>query len=68
LNIGGCRHPRRGGGEPGPLLSDDPRLLFTRYSERYFPVADDLVRYLGTLLGLPAAEALDAYPVTGGCR
>jgi thioredoxin reductase len=28
------------------LLSDDPRLLFTRYSERYFPVADDLVRYL----------------------
>jgi thioredoxin reductase len=28
------------------LLSDDPRLLFTRYSERYFPDADDLVRYL----------------------
>jgi thioredoxin reductase len=28
------------------LLSDDPRLLFTRYSERYFPAADDLVRYL----------------------
>lgn len=28
------------------LLSDDPELLFTRYSERYFPPADDLVRYL----------------------
>jgi thioredoxin reductase len=28
------------------LLSDDPRLLFTRYSERYFPDADDLLRYL----------------------
>ncbi|MDI5965591.1 NAD(P)-binding domain-containing protein [Streptantibioticus silvisoli] len=28
------------------LLSDDPSLLFTRYSERYFPSADDLVRYL----------------------
>jgi thioredoxin reductase len=28
------------------LLSDDPRLLFTRYSRRYFPAADDLVRYL----------------------
>lgn len=28
------------------LLSDDPELRFTRYSERYFPDADDLVRYL----------------------
>jgi thioredoxin reductase len=28
------------------LLSNDPRLLFTRYSERYFPAADDMVRYL----------------------
>jgi len=28
------------------LLSDDPRLLFTRYSGRYLPDADDLVRYL----------------------
>ncbi len=28
------------------LLSDDPELLFTRYSRRYFPPADDLVRYL----------------------
>jgi cation diffusion facilitator CzcD-associated flavoprotein CzcO len=28
------------------LLSDDPRLLFTRYTERYFPDAADMVRYL----------------------
>ena len=28
------------------LLSDDPDLLFTRYSDRYFPAADDMVRYL----------------------
>ncbi|GAA4198028.1 NAD(P)-binding domain-containing protein [Microbispora amethystogenes] len=28
------------------LLSDDPRLLFTHYSDRYFPDADDMVRYL----------------------
>ncbi|MGC0416689.1 NAD(P)-binding domain-containing protein [Embleya sp. AB8] len=28
------------------LLSPDPELLFTRYSRRYFPDADDLVRYL----------------------
>ena len=29
------------------LLTDDPALLFKRYSSRYFPAADDLVRYLG---------------------
>ncbi|RKT55381.1 NAD(P)-binding domain-containing protein [Saccharothrix australiensis] len=29
------------------LLSDDPSLLFTRYTPRYFPAADDMVRYLG---------------------
>ncbi|TDD87031.1 pyridine nucleotide-disulfide oxidoreductase [Actinomadura darangshiensis] len=28
------------------LLSDDPELVFTRYSDRYFPAADDFVRYL----------------------
>jgi len=28
------------------LLSDDPALLFTRYSDRYLPAADDFVRYL----------------------
>src|SRR6516164_8841945 len=28
------------------LLSEDPPLLFTRYTERYFPDADDFVRYL----------------------
>jgi len=29
------------------ILSPDPGLLFTRYTERYFPAADDMVRYLG---------------------
>jgi thioredoxin reductase len=28
------------------LLSDDPALRFTRYSPRYFPFAEDMVRYL----------------------
>jgi thioredoxin reductase len=28
------------------LLSDDPTLRFTRYTDRYFPHADDYVRYL----------------------
>ncbi|GIJ43146.1 pyridine nucleotide-disulfide oxidoreductase [Virgisporangium aliadipatigenens] len=28
------------------ILSDDPDLLFTRYTERYFPRADVLLRYL----------------------
>ena len=28
------------------LLSDDPNLRFTRYTERYFPPADDFLRYL----------------------
>lgn len=28
------------------LLSDNPSLLFKRYSTRYFPDADDMVRYL----------------------
>src|SRR5215813_530288 len=28
------------------LLSDDPSLLFTKYSERYFPEAEVIVRYL----------------------
>jgi thioredoxin reductase len=28
------------------LLSHDARMLFTRYSQRYFPAAEDLVRYL----------------------
>jgi thioredoxin reductase len=28
------------------ILSDDPELLFTRYSPRYFPPADEMVRYL----------------------
>ncbi|MFD5827035.1 NAD(P)-binding domain-containing protein [Lentzea sp. NPDC060358] len=29
------------------LLCDDPELLFTGYTPRYFPHADDMVRYLG---------------------
>ena len=29
------------------LLSDDPALRFAHYSERYFPSADEMVRYLG---------------------
>lgn len=29
------------------LLSDDPTLLFRHWSTRYFPAADDMVRYLG---------------------
>jgi thioredoxin reductase len=33
------------------LLSSDPDLLFTRYSERYFPAADDMVRYLADYAG-----------------
>jgi thioredoxin reductase len=28
------------------LLTDDPDLLFTRYTDRYFPHADDYLRYL----------------------
>ncbi|GIF05525.1 NAD(P)-binding domain-containing protein [Actinoplanes siamensis] len=28
------------------LLTDDPALLFKNYSKRYFPAADDFVRYL----------------------
>ncbi|QXJ26323.1 NAD(P)-binding domain-containing protein [Actinomadura graeca] len=33
------------------LLSDDPELLFTRYSDRYFPDAEDMVRYLADFAG-----------------
>ncbi|MDG4830050.1 NAD(P)-binding domain-containing protein [Solwaraspora sp. WMMD1047] len=28
------------------LLTDDPALRFTRYTERYFPPADEMIRYL----------------------
>ncbi|MEU1881049.1 NAD(P)-binding domain-containing protein [Streptosporangium sp. NPDC020072] len=44
------------------LLSDDPDLVFTRYSDRFFPGADDLVRYLGDF-----AAALDLR-ITYGAR
>lgn len=44
------------------LLSDDPAPLFTSYSDRYFPHADDMVRYL-------ADWAADAdLPVAYGTR
>jgi thioredoxin reductase len=33
------------------LLSDDPRLRFTRYTGRYFPHADDYLRYLADFAG-----------------
>jgi thioredoxin reductase/MFS family permease len=33
------------------LLSDDPRLRFTRYTGRYLPDADDMVRYLADFAG-----------------
>jgi thioredoxin reductase len=33
------------------LLSDDPALRFTRYTGRYFPHADDYVRYLTDFAG-----------------
>ncbi|WP_033338521.1 NAD(P)-binding domain-containing protein [Catenuloplanes japonicus] len=46
--------PRTGSEDPelnlrldwNSLLSADPALRFTRYSDRYFPDADDLLRYL----------------------
>jgi thioredoxin reductase len=33
------------------LLSDDPHLRFTRYTGRYLPAADDMVRYLADFAG-----------------
>ncbi|HEU4347049.1 MAG TPA: NAD(P)-binding domain-containing protein [Actinoplanes sp.] len=42
------------------LLSDDPALRFTHYTGRYFPHADDYLRYLGDF-----ARGLD---VRYGCR
>lgn len=44
------------------LLSDRERLLFTRYTERYFPDADVMVRYLSDF-----AEAL-GLNIHYGCR
>ena len=42
------------------LLSDDPGLRFTRYTDRYFPHADDYVRYL--------ADFARGLNVRYGCR
>jgi cation diffusion facilitator CzcD-associated flavoprotein CzcO len=44
------------------LLSDDPALLFTAYTPRYFPDADDYVRYLGDF------AAKHALPIRFGTR
>ncbi|MGP4109740.1 FAD-dependent oxidoreductase [Streptomyces sp. 4N509B] len=38
------------------LLSDDPSLLFTRYTPRYFPDADDMVRYLADFAAATGAR------------
>ncbi|MFT7837930.1 NAD(P)-binding domain-containing protein [Saccharothrix sp. BKS2] len=46
------------------LLSDDPELLFTRYSPRYFPHADDLVRYLGDFASATGVRAHYGVEVT----
>ena len=43
------------------LLSDDPRLLFTRYTERYFADADDLVRYLADYAATLRTAAQNAW-------
>ena len=40
------------------ILSDDPNLLFTRYTERYFPPADVFCRYLADFA---AASGLDVH-------
>lgn len=48
------------------LLSRDPELLFTRYTERYFPPADDFRRYLADFaatLGLRIAYGTRAVRV-----
>lgn len=44
------------------LLCDDPALRFTRYSERYFPAADDMVRYLADF------AAANRLPIRYGTR
>jgi thioredoxin reductase len=53
------------------LLCDDPRLRFTQYSERYFPPADDLVRYLcdfATAFGLRIQDEARVVRITrNGC-
>ena len=38
------------------ILSDDPRLLFTRYTERYFPPADVLRRYLADFAAISGLD------------
>lgn len=58
--------PHTGTGDPelnlrmdwNSILSDDPKLLFTRYTERYFPPADVFVQYLADFA---AASGLDIH-------
>ncbi|MFD7816841.1 FAD-dependent oxidoreductase [Streptomyces sp. NPDC059785] len=50
------------------ILSDDPELLFTRYSPRYFPPADDLVRYLADFAKRTGARVRYDTAVTGVSR
>ncbi|MEU7888959.1 NAD(P)-binding domain-containing protein [Microbispora bryophytorum] len=48
------------------LLSDDPGLLFTRYSEEYFPQADEFVRYLSdyaAATGVRAHYGVDVFRI-----
>jgi thioredoxin reductase len=49
------------------LLNDDPELLFTRYTPKYFPAADDFVRYLGDFAAkhdLPVRLGVRAVEIT----
>ena len=50
------------------LLSDDPALRFTKYSERYFPAADDLLRYLADFAAGTGARVRYDTRVTGVSR
>ncbi|MQY11102.1 Ferredoxin--NADP reductase [Streptomyces sp. RB5] len=46
------------------LLSDDPELLFSRYSRSYFPAADDMVRYLSDFANRTGARVCYGVDVT----
>ncbi|MFC4067591.1 NAD(P)-binding domain-containing protein [Actinoplanes subglobosus] len=46
------------------LLNDDPELLFPKFSDEYFPAADDLVRYLGEFQRVHGLNVRYETPVT----
>ncbi|MFY1635027.1 FAD-dependent oxidoreductase [Solwaraspora sp. WMMB335] len=50
------------------LLSDDPELLFTRYTERYFPSADLMVRYLADFAAATGVQVRYECPVVRVAR